>query len=56
MRERRTKEEIRAMIEKLRNLEAAAPQYLKENYSGAAEVLEWDLGELDEEDVLFFGE
>jgi len=52
----KSQEEIRAMLDKLRTLEQKAPQYLKESYQHAGEVLEWVLGTLEEEDVIAFGE
>lgn len=53
--EMRTENEIEQMIEKLWDLEADAPNYLKENYKGAIEVLDWVLENMGEEDVISFG-
>jgi hypothetical protein len=52
----RGRQEVFDMRQKVWDLEAKAPHYLKDNYTRAQEVLSWVLGELDEEDVIAFGE
>ena len=52
----KSEEEIRAMLDKLRSLEQKCPQWMKDTYQQAGEVLEWVLGTLGEEDVIAFGE
>ena len=51
----RTVKEIKDMIHRLWKVEEAAPQHLKETYSGASEVLEWVLRQREEDDVIVFG-
>ena len=52
----RTESEIKSMLEKLGKLELKCPQYLKEGFARAGEILEWVLGNIDEEDVILFDE
>jgi len=52
----RNTDEIRKMIYKLWDIEANAPSYCKGGYQAAAEVLEWVLGEREEDEVVAFGE
>jgi hypothetical protein len=52
----RTRSEVETMRQKVWDLEAKAPHYLKDSYTRAQEILSWVLGELGEEDVIGFGE
>ena len=55
MSKRRSDVEVRTQIDALRKRESEAPQYLKEMYQRAGEVLEWVLGLMEKEDVIAFG-